>query len=257
MKNLVIIVPCYNEEANIGVVVEDVYNNIKTIKQEITGNIDIVIVDDGSKDKSIEIIKEKRKKYNNSDLNIIILKNPKNLGLGKTVNNGLEYFIKNYTELDKAIVLDGDASHKAEYMTKLIKASKNTDIVICSRFRKGSVVQGVPPHRQFLSIGAGAYNKLFLPMKNVRDYTCGYRIYSYDIIKKIKEKYNVIIDTSGFSCMVELLYKANQLRSSINEIPFILRYDEKIGESKMNVTSTIKDSLALPVRLKKYINNYR
>lgn len=251
MNNLVVLVPCYNEEENILKVIEDIFKNLVSIKKLIYGSVDIVIIDDGSKDKSVEKVKLGQDIYNVPYLNIKLLENKKNMGLGRTINKGMEYFLENYSMNDKVIVIDGDASHKAKYMPKLIKKSEDFDVVICSRFRKGSEIHGVSLKRQFLSIGAGIYNKTLIPIKNVRDYTCGYRIYNYYSINLVKKKHKTIIKTKGFSCMVELLHKVSKLNRSIGEIPFALRYDEKLGESKMNVLGTLKDSLVIPLKLKR------
>ena len=66
---------------------------------------------------------------------------------------------------------------------------------------------GVPGFREFLSNGAGVYYKLVLNVKNVKDYTCGYRVYRYEIIDKAFMKYgDAFVEKKTFACMMEVLY---------------------------------------------------
>ncbi|MBQ7595778.1 MAG: glycosyltransferase family 2 protein, partial [Clostridia bacterium] len=88
-------------------------------------------------------------------------------------------------------------------------------------------------------------------VKNVKDYTCGYRAYTYDIIKKAKEKYgDKFVERRTFACMMEVLYKINLLGADFAEVPFELRYDHKEGESKMHIVKTVKDSLITAANLR-------
>ena len=90
-------------------------------------------------------------------------------------------------------------------------------------------------------------------MKNVRDYTCGYRVYKYEIIDKAFSEYgDAFVEKKTFACMMEVLYKLYKLGAVFDEVPFVLRYDNKEGESKMRIMKTIKDSLitALSLRFK-------
>ena len=58
------------------------------------------------------------------------------------------------------------------------------DVVIASRYQKGSVIKGVPYYRQVLSLGCFVMMKSILPFRNVRDYSTGFRVYRASVISR-------------------------------------------------------------------------
>lgn len=121
MIRIAAIVPAYNEEKAITAVVDD----INAVAREHQFNIDVIVVNDCSKDTTSEII---------SKLNCIALDLPINLGIGGAVQTGFKYAFEN--NYDYAIQIDGDGQHPANEIPKLIKEAidKNYNIVIGSRF---------------------------------------------------------------------------------------------------------------------------
>jgi len=124
-------------------------------------------------------------------------------------------------------------------------------VVIASRYQPGSNVTGVPFYRLFLSYGARVAYTLFLRVPKVRDYTCGYRLYNVSHLQKAVTHFGEsLLEEKGFGCMVELLYKLHLLGGRFAEIPFHLRYEDKLGHSKMKVMNTMVRSLSLVFRLR-------
>jgi dolichol-phosphate mannosyltransferase len=84
---------------------------------------------------------------------------------------------------------------------------------------------------------------LFRFLRNVQgvwDYSCGYRLYSPRIVKEIKSRLpDDVVKEKSFACMVELLVKLNIVGARCTEVPIMLRYDQKLGESKMEFRKTI------------------
>ena len=116
MKILVII-PAYNEALNIESVVDNIVQNYP--------QLDYIVVNDGSKDNTMDILKHRG--YHYIDL-------PINIGLHGAFQTGLKYAsTKGY---DAAIQFDGDGQHNAEYILELSKNMEmaNADVVIGSRF---------------------------------------------------------------------------------------------------------------------------
>ena len=76
-------------------------------------------------------------------------------------------------------------THQPEYIYSMINKLKeeNLHCVIASRYRKGSKVEGLSSYRKLLSYGARAIYTLKLRIPNVRDYTCGYRLYRIDALE--------------------------------------------------------------------------
>ena len=116
MKTLIII-PAYNEEKCIKKVVDNV--------MEVNNNVDVLVVNDGSKDDTLIEAKKTKAK----DLNL-----PFNLGLGGAVQAGYLYAYKN--NYDVAIQLDGDGQHNPKYIEEMVNIIKENkaEMVIGSRF---------------------------------------------------------------------------------------------------------------------------
>ena len=124
-------------------------------------------------------------------------------------------------------------------------------MVIASRYQGGAEVHGVPRHRLLLSDGAKLYYTLMLRVPGVKDYTCGYRAYTYESLQRARQAYGEnLITQRSFACMMELLYKLYRCGCTFAEVPFTLYYDSKEGESKMNLGKTIRDSFLTALRLR-------
>ena len=87
-KMISIVVPCYNEEN----VLEDFYNNIKNVLDEINLKYEIIFIDDGSKDKTFKIQKELKEKDNN----IRIISFSRNFGKEAALYAGLECSVRRF-----------------------------------------------------------------------------------------------------------------------------------------------------------------
>ena len=116
MKELLIVIPAYNEAPNIVRVVENLIEHYP--------QYDYVVVNDGSVDKTAAICKEKG--YHLLDL-------PINLGLAGAFQAGLKYaYRRGYRYV---VQYDGDGQHRAEYIEVMLKTAKEGyDVVIGSRF---------------------------------------------------------------------------------------------------------------------------
>ena len=126
------------------------------------------------------------------------------------------------------------------------KILEGHDVVIASRFRKGARVIGLSWVRKSLSVGASLMMRIVFPMKNVRDYTCGFRAYRAELLRKAFKEYGeTFIDQRGFQCMSDILIKLRRFNPIAGEVPMILRYDFKRGSSSMKVGQTVVQTLRL------------
>jgi dolichol-phosphate mannosyltransferase len=120
------------------------------------------------------------------------------------------------------------------------------DVVIASRYRPGAQINGVPAHRNGLSLGARYLFQIVFPTPGVRDYTCGYRVYRADVLQRAADAYgDDLITETGFSCMADLLLKLRHLGVSMGEVPLELHYDRRGSGSKMRVLRTVGQTLWL------------
>jgi len=111
------------------------------------------------------------------------------------------------------------------------------------------LVRGVPLNRQILSVGMSVLYRMILPIRGVRDYSCGYRAYRGGVLREAFRKYgDKFVSQNGFECMVDILLKLRKMDVIFTEVPLILRYDYKIGKSKMNVVPTVMRTFALLFR---------
>ena len=247
MRTLTVILPCYNEQENLPALLKSWFA-IQNDLQDSGYGLSIVCVDDGSADDTNFIIAREAEKRPN----VVLLTHEKNQGLGRALATGLLYFRERSASGDLALTMDSDNTHAPEYVFPMLaRTRQGADCVIASRYASGASTRGVPARRLFLSDCARYYYSLVLNVKNVRDYTCGYRLYTFEIIKRALTYHGSdLITQNGFACMMELLYKLHTLDAAFAEVPFELRYDNKLGKSKMKLLKTIFYSLSTAARLR-------
>ena len=225
---IIILLPAYNEEKSLLKLIPKIDHVLKA------GNFNyrIIVCNDGSNDGTADVISNFEKIYP-----ITSIKHHLNRGLGETSRDNFEKAAAISEKEDIIIRMDADNTHEPKYIIDMInKIQEGFDIVIASRFIRNKSQRGVSAYRSFVSLGANIFMKIFFPIKNVRDYSCGYRAYSAEIIKKSITVYGnsfIQLKGFGFTCTLEKLIKLNLLGAKITEIPFILRYDKKQSKSKM------------------------
>lgn len=236
------VLPCYNEENNIKKLVLE-WNRLNSKLNKENVILKIIIVNDGSSDNTFAVATDLEREYNN----VMVINHEINRGLGEALNTGFKYAAG---EKDKGFVcvMDGDMTQSPEYIFSMLKKvrEQKLDCVIASRYQKGAKVEGLSLYRKLLSHGARIVYSLIAKIPNVKDYTCGYRLYRIEALKTLIKKYNgKVASESGFACMMEILIKLNREGFKIGEVPFILKYQLKDGQSKMKVWHTIITSLCV------------
>lgn len=142
---------------------------------------------------------------------------------------------------DMIITMDADNTQPADRIPLLCEAIRSgADLAIASRFVKGGEQHGLSMLRRLLSWGAGKVMNFFVPIRGVRDYSCGYRAYRLSLLLEGTRHYGPnIIQSRNFSGMVELLLKMAPLADCVTEIPLKLHYELKKSASKMKIWATI------------------
>ncbi len=231
-----ILLPAYNEEKNLKKVFKKIEKiNNKTIK------ITVILVDDCSTDKT-KLLTNKKYKFK-----LHYIKHKKNKGLSLTMETGLNFIKRKAKNGDIIISLDSDNTHPISLITKMIKKiKKNYDIVIASRFVNGSRVNGLVFWRHMMSLGAKYLFKIIYPYKNLNDYTCNFRAYKFETLKPIFKNKNFFKNEDfNIAAKILLALTRNNKKIKLAELPFTLRYDYKIGQSKMKIFKTILLTLNL------------
>lgn len=220
---ILIIIPAYNEEKNI----INVVNNIK----KYCPNVDYIIINDCSKDKTKAVIEE-------NGFNYISL--PVNMGIGGGVQTGYKYAVEN--DYDIVIQIDGDGQHDPKYINKLIQPiiDGEANMTIGSRFIEKEGFQtsfmrrvGINFLKVLIRVCCGV---------TITDATSGFRASDKELTKRFSEVYaqdypepEAIIDSvvNGFK---------------IKEVPVIM-HERQEGQSSINAVKSvyymIKVSLAI------------
>lgn len=218
MKALVII-PAYNEE-------EAILETVNKLKKKCN-DVDYIIINDCSKDNTLEICRK-------NELNVLNL--PVNLGIGGAVQTGYKYAYEN--GYDIAIQMDADGQHDPKYIPKLIKKiEEGNDLVIGSRFIEKQGFQSTRIRR----MGITLYSKLIklFTKKEIKDTTSGYRAANKKIIKIFAKNYpvdypepetNAFIAKNDFN-IVEIPMKMQQRDTGVSSITPIksIYYAVKVG----------------------------
>jgi dolichol-phosphate mannosyltransferase len=249
MNKVFAMLPCYNESENIDPLVRK-WLGQKTVLAERGYTLLVRCIDDKSKDNTKEVIEQLCKEFPND---VALIAHEVNKGLGGALNTAFSRFLEEGKTGDVCVLMDGDNTHDPVFIDSMIeKISEGFDCVIASRYCEKSKTKGVSGIRQFLSWGAKQFYTLMLHVRNVQDYTCGYRAYTYALIERGKQKYaEKLVEKRSFACMMEVLYKLWMIGANFAEVPFELRYDIKLGESKMRVLQTVKESFGTAFRLRR------
>jgi len=170
-KRILVIIPCYNEEASLPSLVEE-------LRAVTAYPISMLAVNDCSVDNTADVI---------TQCGINALHLPVNLGIGGAMQSGFLYAREN--DFDIAIQVDGDGQHPPSELHKLIShhLAHNTNVVIGSRFLSSSAFRSTPLRRvgiRYLHL----LNRL-LTGKKIYDSTSGFRLFDKKAIAVASESY--------------------------------------------------------------------
>lgn len=223
MKRAVIVLPTYNEGANIKQVIEGIFESTKAKEN---WEFHILVVESTSEDDTDEIVSTLQKKH--SRLHLLRTKKE---GLGKAYVQGFTYAIE---KLKAYLIfeMDADLSHDPNKIPEFLeKIEKGADFVIGSRYIKGgSIPSDWAFHRKLYSfIGNLIVRFGFMNLK-ITDWTSGFRAIKAWIIQETLPK----VDTfTGYVFQVAILDNALKVGATVKEIPIQFK-DRKEGESKIN-----------------------
>jgi dolichol-phosphate mannosyltransferase len=233
-----IVLPAYNEEKSLPALL----NRLDIMFEESDLNVEVLIINDGSTDATVDIVRN----YD-GPLPIRLTDLQPNRGLAEAIRTGLKESLVLSRAGDVIVTMDADNSHPPGLIPRMVSLIREgSDVVIASRYQAGSRIRGLSFFRRTMSYGASWIFRLFSPVAGVRDYTCGYRAYSAEVLQAAFNRYgHELIQQTGFGCMSELLLKLKKLAPIIHEVPLILRYDLKQSDSKMKIVRTVKETLLM------------
>jgi len=201
MNNVCIIIPVYNEGNHL----ESLLNEIKKLY-----NMDIIVIDDGSTDKSISIANRYAKQC---------IVHKKNKGKGMSILDGIIFAKKIYKY---AILMDGDGQHLPSDIEKFLKKKDRYDIIVGKRNMNKS---NMPLLRYFINRITTLIVSIFAGQQ-IYDSQSGFRLVNIEKFFRIK------IKTFRFQMESEMLIKSGRLGYRIGFVPIETIYGDEV--SKIN-----------------------
>ena len=217
---LLIFIVAYNHEKTIESVINRIPRKLKNLY-----DLEILIIDDASNDKTFEISKKIQINQKKNNVNVKVFYNPINQGYGGNQKIGYHYSIKK--NFDFVVLLHGDGQYAPEELPNLLNGLNRNkfDVVIGSRMikKKNALKGGMPLYKL---IGNIILTKIqnFLLNKNLAEFHSGYRIYSVKSLKSIPFHLN----TNDFHFDTEILIQLFIINSKIKEISIPTFYGDEI-----------------------------
>lgn len=205
----IVVIAAYNEEKKVGKVVNDVSKFVDLI----------VVVDDGSKDKTAHVVKNKK---------AVVIKHPINLGQGAALQTGFDYAKKFNPRV--VVTFDADGQFLAKEIPKMIKPimERKVDMVLGSRFL-GKTVNMSPVRKYVLKLGI-LFTWIFSEIK-LTDTHNGFRALSNKALNEIEIIQNRMAHAS------EIIDQIKIRSLSYTEVPVTVMYDDYSkakGQSSLN-----------------------
>lgn len=211
----IIVIPTYNERENITKLIPALFSqNIPELQ--------IVVVDDNSPDKTSEVIESFREQYP-----IHIIKRLRKLGLGSAYIMGFKKALA--LGADLIFEMDADFSHDPTDVARLIQAMESADLAIGSRRVDHGGILGWSWRRHLTSWTAMTFSRFFLKLKT-RDVTAGFRCYRRRVLETIGLDE---IKSNGYAFQEEMLFRVERLNFRVVEVP-VTFVDRKVGTSKLS-----------------------
>lgn len=224
-----VIVPTYNERANIPVLVAGLMQHEQ---------VRVLIVDDNSPDGTGALAEELGRTYNGR---VSVLHRTTNRGFGRSYIDGMKQALGE--DVDVICQMDADLSHDPAQLPDLIAAIGAADMVIGSRYVPGGTIENWPFKRHVLSRFANTYIRTVTRV-SAHDCTSGYRCWKTSALASLP------LDTffsDGYSFLVEMLFVAHRRGCRIAEVP-ITFVERREGESKVS-RAVLLESAVTPWRL--------
>jgi dolichol-phosphate mannosyltransferase len=232
MAKLSIIVPCYNEEKGL----PNLFGKLDYALSKLRKNysVEIIFVDDGSTDRTNELLHEHYGK------DAVIIRHDRNRNLGAAMKTGFKR-----ASGDFIAALDSDCAYHPDLISEMMgMMGKDADIVTVSPYHPEGRVNNVPGYRLFLSKSISRIYQLLLD-SGIWTYTAMVRVYRKNIVKNVK------FESDTFLGVTEIMIKSILAGYKVKELPAELNV-RKYGVSKMKILSVISGHVGLIARILAY-----
>jgi glycosyltransferase involved in cell wall biosynthesis len=227
--DLSIIIPMFNEADN----VEMTLNRVEEALASFQGDYEIVAVNDGSLDNTLEILH----KVASQNRKVKVVSYPKNIGRGMALRTG---FRESSGEI--IVSIDADLSYDPHYIVEFVETLKrepDIDLILASPYMPGGDVQNVPFHRLWISKWGNKILRFAMPNR-IYTSTGIFRAYR----KRVLDSFE--LESDGKEIHLEILSKALALGYRVKEIPAVLTGRKK-GRSKFKLRKTTVSHLVFSI----------
>ncbi|HUD76397.1 MAG TPA: polyprenol monophosphomannose synthase [Streptosporangiaceae bacterium] len=234
---LTVVLPTYNEAANLPVIVAELFS------LPLTG-LHILVADDNSPDGTGAVADELAQQYGAARMTV--QHRPGKQGLGRAYVDGMTQAIA--AGADFIVQMDSDLSHSPQYLPQMLGTllASDADVVIGSRYVCGaSLAREWSWQRKALSAFANSYVRALLRL-GVRDVTAGFKLWRSSALTTIDV---ASVRSNGYSFQVEMNYRSVQHGLKIVELPIHFA-DRREGESKMSLKVQLESAL-MPLSLRR------
>lgn len=218
---IVVVLPTYNEADNI-------QRMLPQLLEVAEGMLNVCVVDDNSPDGTGHMADA----FAQSDRRVHVVHREGKLGLGTAYIAGFRHALAHHA--DAVLTMDCDFSHHPRYITSMINALSQADLVIGSRYVAGGGVH-FPLRRKLLSATANAFARVALGVK-ARDCTAGFRLYRAEVLRDIPLNQ---IFSNGYSFLTEMIWLVQRHGWRIAEVPIYFE-DRVHGRSKISSNEIYK-----------------
>jgi dolichol-phosphate mannosyltransferase len=230
-----IVIPFYNEFDNVA----QLQMMLLPVAASMASRqpVEIVFVDDGSSDGTLEALKTAFRDIHDSQISIVYQQHPRNLGLGQAIRTGFHA-----SSGDLIVTTDCDGTYAFSHIPRMIAMmSEDVDIVTASPYHPAGGVEGVSKFRLVLSKGSSLIYRILVNW-HIYTYTCLFRAYRRPVIE------DVHFESSGFLGGTELLVKSMLRGYQVREYPAVL-HSRAYGVSKAKIVRTIRAHLGFQIRV--------
>jgi dolichol-phosphate mannosyltransferase len=233
--DLSIIVPCYNEVDNIPKIQREFFPVVSKLAK--TRSVEVIFVDDGSKDGTWQGLTEAFGDYGEPQVSIRFERHKVNRGLGAAIRTGFAA-----ASGETVVTTDSDGTYMFSEIPALLSyLTFGIDIVTASPYHPSGGVDGVPAYRLFFSRGCSAIYRLLADWR-VYTYTCLFRAYRRAVVE------HVPFESDGFLAGTEILVNGMLMGYRAAEHPAVL-YKRVYGVSKAKLVRTILSHLGYQFRV--------
>lgn len=231
------VLPIYNEEAALPKLLK------MLAEEQLPPGVErtIVAVDDGSVDRSAEILASLSQQYP-----IKIITHKPNRGIPGTFKSAFEFVAQTVNDDDVVIIMESDCTSDPKLIPQLVqKISAGSDIVIASRHAHGGAYVRFPLYRTAASSIVNMALRVALHIPNVEDYTIFYRAYRGSIIKRAFSRGITFKAKKSFAVNGEVLLILSTYHPKIEEVPLHYDYGLKTSPSSMPLIATLVEYVRL------------